>query len=240
MKGIILAAGSGARLSRYHVALPKVLIPVAGRPIIGYTLDAFHQAGVKDVAIVIGYRGDVLKDWIGDGSQYGLNVEYIFNKDYPLGNATSVYAARSFAKGEPFLLSMADHMISSDLVGRLVSFQGSVNALAVDYTRSTRHIEEGTRVLVTDDGLIAMIGKDLLRWNGIDAGAFRLTSDIFDAIGDELTKSRAQHELSQAVTRMIHLGNPLLACDITGSFWHDIDTWEDLEYIRNMLDGGGQ
>jgi len=240
MKGVILAAGSGARLSRYHAALPKLLLPVAGRPIIGYTLDAFHQAGVKDVAIVIGYRGNVLKDWIGDGSQYGLNVEYVFNKDYMLGNATSVFVARSFVKDEPFLLSMAVHMICSGLLGRLVNIQGSVNALAVDYACTSRHMEEGTRVLVTDDGLITRIGKDLLQWNGIDAGAFRLTSDIFNAIDDEFTKKRTQYELSQAVTSMIHLETPLLACDISGCFWHDMDTWEDLEFVRHVLDEGSQ
>ena len=239
MKGVILAAGSGRRLSFHNGWRPKLLLPVAGRAIIDYTLEAFCRVGITDLTIVIGYRGDVLKGWVGDGSQKGLRIQYVYNPDYQLGNALSLYAARSLMENEPFLLSMADHMISPTLLARLLGIQESANALAVDFTSSSSQIEEATRVLVSDDGLVTHIGKELLPWNGIDAGAFRLTPVIFEAISDILGEKRAEYELSRAITRMIDRGHPLLACDISGCFWQDIDTREDLNLVRKTLTGTG-
>ncbi len=237
MRGVILAAGCGTRLSLYDGRRHKVLLPVAGRPIIDYTLEAFGQAGVTEVAIVIGYQGDALREWVGDGSRHGLYIQYVSNPDYRWGNALSVHVARSFTEDAPFLLSMADHMISPGLLSRLLDIQEPVNALAVDFSLSSRQIEEGTRVSVSRDGLVTHVGKDLPHWNGIDAGAFRLTSAIFDAIAELVDEKRTEYELSQAVTRMIAHGHPLRACDISGCFWQDIDTWEDLNLARKALAG---
>ena len=239
MKGIILAAGCGTRLSLRVGVHHKALLPVAGRAIIDYTLEAFSQTGVTDVAIVIGHQGDALREWVGDGSGRGLRIRYLFNPAYRRGNALSVYTAKSFAEDEPFLLSMADHMISSDLLGELLDLEGSVSALAVDYTLSPREAAEGTRVLVNREGMITRIGKSIPRWSCIDAGVFRLTPAIFDAIGDFMSVKGHKHELSQAISRMIEQGHPLQACDISGSFWHDIDTWDDLHLVRRTLEGEG-
>jgi choline kinase len=235
LKGIILAAGCGKRLSRHDGQRPKVLIPVGGRAIIDYTVEAFKEVGVTDLAIVIGYQGDYLKERVGDGSRQGLCIQYISNPDYERGNALSLYAARSFAEDEPFLLSMADHMISPDLLVRMLDPHELANALAVDFNLSPRHVAEGTRVLVSREGLVTHLGKGISRWNGIDAGVFRLTSPIFEAIADVLGEERAEYELSQAITRMIDRGHPLQARDISGCFWHDIDTWEDLDLVRKAL-----
>jgi len=239
MRGVILAAGCGTRLSPYSGQGHKVLLPVAGRAIIDYTIEAFGQVGVTDLAIVIGHQGDALRQRIGDGSRQGIRIQYISNPDYWLGNALSLYVARSFTGDAPFLLSMADHTITSDLLARLLDIRGLANILAVDFTLSPRQIEEGTRVLVSQEGLVTNLGKNLSLWNGIDAGVFRLTPAIFEAIADLIVEKRNEYELSQAITRMIKRGHPLRACDISGCFWQDIDTWEDLNLARKTLGGGG-
>ena len=235
MKGVILAAGFGSRLARHHNVKHKVLLPVAGRPIIDYTLQAFAQSGIKDIAIITGHQGEYLKRWVGNGSRYGLKVQFIFNRHYKFGNALSVYAARRFSNDEPIILSMADHMVSPDLLAPLLDVQGKGNALAVDFDFSLRQMEEGTRVLVEEHGYIVSIGKNLKNWNGIDAGVFRFWPDIFEAIEQEFSEERAQYELSHAVTRLISEGGALQACDVSGSFWHDVDTWEDLVYVREAV-----
>ena len=172
---------------------------------------------------------------MGSGSRYGLKVQFIFNRHYKFGNALSVYAARRFSNDEPIILSMADHMVSPDLLAPLLEVQGKDNALAVDFDFSLRQMEEGTRVLVEEHGYIVSIGKNLEHWNGIDAGVFRFWPDIFEAIEQEFSEERAQYELSHAVTRLINEGGALQACDVSGSFWHDVDTWEDLVYVREAI-----
>ena len=238
MKGVLLAAGAGSRLAHYHQGIPKVLLPVTRRTIIDYTLEAFGQVGVTELAIVIGYQGHLIRDWVGDGSRYALEVEYIFNPDYEWGNAISLHTARSFAQGEPILLAMADHMVSPRLLAALTNWDGKASALAVDFDFSIRDAEEGTRVLVEEHGSIVSIGKGLADWNGIDTGVFKFAPDIFGAIDKEVSVgSKRQHELSHAITRLIEEGGSLQACDVSGSFWHDVDTWEDLQYVRKVISG---
>ena len=231
MKAVILAAGHGSRLVS-HNARHKALLPIGGRAVIDYTIDAFAQAGVTDLVVVVGHQEDVVRESVGSGSRHGVTIRYVFNPDYHRGNALSVSAARAFVDDGPFLLAMADHMISRDIVQRLLEDVDDSSALAVDFTPAPRHVEEGTRVQVDDQGLITAIGKALSRWDGIDSGVFRFTPRIFDAI-DDLTAG--QDELSQAVTRMIQQGHSVRAYDISGCFWQDIDTWEDLTFAREAI-----
>lgn len=237
MKGVILAAGQGTRLSANNGACHKALLRVGERAIIDYPLESFNSVGIDDLAIVIGHQGNAVREWVGDGSRYGLKIRYVFNPEYMGGNALSLSTVRSFTEDEPFILSMADHMVSSSLLQRVIDMNTNDSVLAVDFDSSTRHVYEGTRVLVNDTGLITKIGKELPSWNGIDAGVFYLFPPIFDSIDGIIRERNPEYQLSQAVTRMISLGHPLEACDITGCFWQDVDTWEDLLFVRQSFAG---
>ena len=237
MRGVILAAGSGTRLSDRDNPRSKVLLPVGDRTVIDYTLRAFARCRVNDVAIVVGFHGVAVKRWVGDGSRFGLRVEYVYNPDFLLGNAVSLFAARSYTEDDTFILSMADHMISAELLGRIVDFPESVNVLGVDFDPSPREVEEGTRVMVSGTGVVENIGKGMNEWNGIDAGVFRLNPAVFEAIEDIMGAERSEYQLSEAILRLLDSGHPLFACDVSGCFWQDVDTWEDLDLVRRAVAG---
>ena len=238
MKAVILAAGHGSRFSQYGVR-HKALLPVNGRTVIDYTLDGIQQAGISDICIVIGHEGQALQDVLGDGSVRGADITYVMNTEYHRGNAVSVLTAKEEVGTEPFILSMADHMPSAEIIQGLVdgaSENGwNLNALAVDFDPDDRDVEEGTRVSVDNHGHIVAIGKNLPDWNGIDCGVFRFTPAIFEAIEAKLAEEHSHDELSQAVTHMILAGNDLHAHDVDGAFWFDVDTWEDLKLARETL-----
>lgn len=234
MKAVILAAGHGLRLVGNTVP-HKALLLVRGRPVIDYTIDAFIRGGVTDIAIIVGHHGDALRDAVGDGSRYGVQIRYVFNPDHERGNALSVSVARTFVENSPFLLAMADHMVSTEIVQSLLDAEYEGGVLGVDFAPSLRHIEEGTRVRVDDQGFVSSIGKGLPEWDGIDSGVFRFTRDIFNAIDDLITQGDERNELSQAITQMIGSGHPLRAQDISGCFWHDVDTWDDLTFAREAV-----
>jgi choline kinase len=237
MKGVILAAGRGSRISAHNGHRSKVLLHVQDTPLIDYALSAFQEAGVTEVAVVVGYEAEAVRRWVGDGARYGLDVEFIFNPDYPYGNARSVYAARPFVNQDSFLLAMADHLMAPGLLEELVAQQAGGNFIAVDRRGDGKVIEECTRVWTDRPGLVTRIGKNVTPWNGIDAGAFLLTPAIFEALDDVIVEDKIEYELSQAITRMIDLGHPLQACDISAWFWQDIDTWDDLTHARTTLAG---
>ncbi len=239
MKAVILAAGHGSRFEQYGVR-HKALLPIGGRTVIDYTLDSVSAAGITSVVLVIGHEGEVLRDALGDGSSRGLDITYVVNPEHHRGNAISVLAARQAVGADPFILAMADHMASADILCGLAGRNGpgseSLHALAVDFNPAPRHMEEGTRVSVDDVGRIVAIGKQLQNWNGIDCGVFRFTPAIFDAVEAELAGDNKQDELSHAVTRLILSGHDLHAHDVTGAFWFDVDTWEDLKMAREAIE----
>ena len=92
-------------------------------------------------------------------------------------------------------------------------------------------------MMVDGTGLITQIGKEITRWNGVDAGVFQLTPAIFAALEGCIGEERDEYQLSQAITRMIEGEDHVWACDISNCFWHDIDTWDDLNVVRRVMAG---
>jgi len=119
MKGIILAAGDGERLLPLTLTTPKVLLKVAGRPLIQYPLDALHAAGIDDIAVVLGYKSDIIIDALNRDYGEFCAPTFIVNSQYQGENALSLWAAQDFAGDDPFVLCMGDHIIHPGVITRL-------------------------------------------------------------------------------------------------------------------------
>lgn len=235
MIGVILAAGDGTRLASLTNSRPKPLLPVLGRPLIEYTIDSFMQAGIRELVIVIGYRGEMIAKEIGNGSRYGLKVSYAPNSCYEGGNGTSIYAARPFLADETFVLAMADHMIASSLLRRLLARKAVADTLCVDRSaKGIPQVNEATKVWVNDEDMVTQIGKGLKRWNAIDTGVFLFTPGIFLIVADLMQEHEGRCTVADAARRLIRLKG-MQACDVSGAFWMDVDTPNDLQYAREAL-----
>jgi len=237
MKGLILCAGVGSRFGSATHKQHKLLLTVNDVPIIDYTLRAFACSGVDEVGLVTGFMADQINAWVGDGSRYGLKVKYIFNPDYKLGNAVSVQVAHIFTNGQPFVLSMGDHMVSSSLLTKVIENAGNCpnNVLGVDFNLNMRSIQEATRVLVGTEEKISSIGKHIKSWNGIDTGVFWFNSKIYGAINQWIANDKSgRYELGGALAYYIDNGGLLKSCDISNSFWHDVDNLEDLQHLHTL------
>lgn len=231
-----MAAGDGTRLAPLTFNRPKPLIPILGRPLLDYTLDAFVVAGITELVLVVGYKGEMIREWVGDGRRYGVRVEYISNHKYELENAVSLHAARSAVGEEPFLLAMADHIISPQILTPLLATEDNHDTLCVDRLAHTpSQVDDATKVWVNEGGFITHIGKGIEVWNAIDAGVFRLTPAIFAAIDNLFLSGKESPTLSDAVTWLIEKGEGMRACDVSGAFWMDVDTLEDLRHAERAL-----
>ena len=237
-KGIILAAGDGDRLGILTQRYPKALLPVGGQPLIGYPIATQAAVGIKEIAIVVGYLEDQIRKALGDGSQFGVSLNYISNDDYLGGNAVSVDKAREWAQGAPVILCMGDHLIEKDLVSRLVESGATGEMLCVDYNMGEYlDINEATKVALDGDGCIMGIGKGLTYWDAFDTGVFLLTSRFFRALKKLVRQYGVGLEMSDAIQFLIAQGYCVGTCDVSGCFWMDIDTEDDLNMIRRMAGG---
>ena len=217
-KGVILAAGDGDRLGSLTSTYPKVLLPVDDKALlISYPIEAMVSSGINEIAIVVGYLGDKVIEVLGDGSNFGAKLQYIFNPDYLGGNAISVHKARDWVQEDPVVLCMGDHIIEKKAVKRLLDRQTVNETLCVDYTPAQHHqLAEATKVTIDIAGCITEIGKDLVHWNALDTGTFLLTENFFRALEELVHK----------------LGNNVEMSDAIRCFWTDVDTSEDLDRVR--------
>jgi len=229
VQAVVLAAGDGGRLLPRTSDLPKPLLSVGGRPIILHVLDALAAAGVEDAAIVVGYRGWLLREALAGKAPPGMRLRFIENDAYLLGNARSLWAARYAVDGS-FVLAMGDHVVEPALVRSLVDRADGRCRLAIERAApDDERADEATRARVRD-GRVVDLGKALDDWNALDTGAFWCTQRVFDVMTPEMRDGEAG-DVFAALAR----GGELDAVDVTGARWIDIDTAEDLRRAEAML-----
>ena len=121
MKAIVLAAGRGSRLGGLTDSRCKVMLPVAGRPIIEWVLMELFEAGVKEVIIVHGYAGSRILSYLGSGRSLGMKLSFVKQKS-PHGTlGAAMDALRDLPLDEDVLLLNGDNIVSSSAIGRLIS-----------------------------------------------------------------------------------------------------------------------
>jgi len=159
MLGMVLAAGAGRRLRPYTDTLPKALVPVDDETtILDLTLSNFSKVGLKDVAVIVGYKSQAVEDRKKDlESRHGVNLELIFNdKAEEWNNAYSLWSARDlFSQG--FLLANGDTVHPVGVQETLLANRGPAILLAVDTVKKLA--EEEMKLTIDCAGNLAKITK---------------------------------------------------------------------------------
>ncbi|MHA1237998.1 MAG: phosphocholine cytidylyltransferase family protein [Candidatus Odinarchaeia archaeon] len=238
MKAVVLAAGCGQRLRPFTEEYPKPLIPVLGKPLIEWIVDTLRESGIDEIVVVTGYLGSLIRKHLGRGSKFNVKIRYCSNPDYACGNGISLKMARRFfTEGEPFLLTMADHLIDTRIVKKALRSVKRKPLLCVDYApKYLPQLSDATKVFVNRKGFIMDIGKNIPLWNAVDTGVFMFDSSVFRVIG-RLARSLPKVTITTCVKYLSLIGKPLRACDVSGFLWFDIDTPEDLEFVETFLEG---
>lgn len=126
MKVVIMAGGKGTRIASVRSDVPKPMINICGKPILEHQIDNLKACGLTDIILVIGYLGDKIKEYFGDGSKFGVNIEY-FVEDHPLGTAGALFKMPQLT--EDFLLLCGDIIIDVDF-NRFIAFHKEHKAWA--------------------------------------------------------------------------------------------------------------
>ncbi len=233
MKGLIIAAGEGRRIKSLRGDSPKPLIRLLGLTLIERVILSAKEAGISEFIIVIGYKGEDIKNHLGGGEEYGVKITYIENEEWEEGNGVSVVKARSILKDEPFLLLMADHIFDSSIIETMLKVKKRSDECLVAIDSSPRYIDlsEATKVKI-DRKKIVDIGKNLEVYDAVDCGIFLMSPVIFEALeesirgGDDSLAGGLRFLASKKLVRYI---------DVKNTFWIDVDTEEDYKRAEREL-----
>ena len=125
MKGIILHGGHGTRLRPLTHTGPKQLLPIANKPMSEYCIESIKEAGITDIAIIIGGLGsNKVKEYYGNGENFGVNITYI-EQDEPRGIAHAIRLCKEFVNDEKFLVFLGDNIIQKPIADFVENFNKS-------------------------------------------------------------------------------------------------------------------
>jgi len=108
MKAIVLAAGRGERMRPITDKMPKPLVPVGGKPLIGYHLESLARSGIRDIIINLSYLGSMIPDALGDGARYGVHISYSDEGPVALETGGGIFNALKLLGSDPFLVVNGD------------------------------------------------------------------------------------------------------------------------------------
>jgi len=216
VKAIVLCAGFGTRMGR----TVKPLLKVAGREILFRTLKLLQDNGIDEFIVVVNNENrKVIEDFL---KKHNFKYRIVVNPHPEKGNGYTFYLAKDFVD-DRFVLVMGDHVYDEEFVKVALNGDGLIcdrNPLYVD-------IDEATKVSVKD-GRIERIGKDLKEWCCVDTGFFILTKEVFRYAEEIL--DRDEIKLSDIMERA-----KIKVTEISGLFWMDVDTPEELKKANKLL-----
>ena len=219
MKAVILAAGEGKRLRPFTETLPKVMLPVANKPILEYVFDAVKKSGINEIVVIVGYKKEVIMEYFKDYK--GLKISYV-TQDKQLGTAHALLQAKNNIK-DTFIVLSGDNIIDYNSISKLIKDNSKYSMLIKEHPHPSKY-----GVVFVEKGKLKEIVEKPKEELGkfISTGIYKLPISIFKQI-EELA-SQGVYALSTVVQSIIDKGetiNTIIA-----------DSWADIVYPWDLID----
>ncbi|MDJ0955086.1 MAG: glucose-1-phosphate thymidylyltransferase [Acidimicrobiia bacterium] len=235
MKGVVLAAGSGTRMRPIAYSMAKQLIPVANKPILFYALDDVFASGVSEVAIVVAPdTGDEIRRAVGDGSQFGLDVDYVVQPE-PLGIAHALGVAGPWVGDDDVLLYLGDNMLKGGVGSTVAAFRQLRPSCHILLSRVENPQRFGVATVGADGRVVELVEKPEHPASDLAlAGIYLFDPSIWPAIESLQPSGRGEYEITDAIQWLLDSGREVHASEVSG-WWKDTGTKEDLLDANDLV-----
>ena len=229
LKAAIIAGGLARRLRPITEEIPKVLVEVAGKPIIDWQIRWLRKYGVDTVVILAGYLREKIISYLGSGQQYGIRVVYVV-EDEPRGTGGALKNAESVLKDGVFIALNGDIITNiplTEVINAVEHNAGLVGAIALVPLKSPYGI-----VKLDNNGIIKEFQeKPLLKEYLINAGVYVFRPEIFDYLPE-------RGDLEKTTFPVLARKGLLIGKTFTNVYWRSIDTVKDVEEASREVRSG--
>ncbi len=260
-RAILIAAGRGKRLGPHTEEIAKCMVQVGAKPILGWVWDAFHAAGIEELVVIRGYRGDVLEQFVRSLTPAPKAIHFVDNTEWQTNNILLSLACARHYLDAPCLLTYSDIIFTRAVAKAAVDSPADIG-LVIDrefrsiYEGRTEHpLEEGEVADLMPDGSIARVGKralpaaealgEYIGLTRLSASGVTTVARTLDWLAKEL-EGRDSSPFQRAATyrnayltdlwqHLIDAGIRLDPILIDGQ-WREIDTGQDLDRARMLVE----
>ncbi len=233
MKGLILSGGKGSRLYPLTYTRAKQLIPVANKPVLFRVIESIRDAGITEIGIVIGDTGPEIREAVGRGGKWGVNITYI-PQEAPLGLAHAVKISREFLGDDRFVMFLGDNVIQGGISPLIAQFANSEYNCQIVLTRVTNPAQYGVAVLRDDGGIEKLIEKPKDPPSDLAlVGIYMFDPSVFDAVEAIKPSWRGELEITDAIQWLVDNGCHVFPYVHRG--W-----WVDTGKAADMLDANSR
>lgn len=203
MKGLILSGGKGTRLRPLTFTRAKQLMPIGNKPVLFRVIEAIRDAGIDEIGIVIGDTGDEIRQAVGTGSRWGVNITYI-PQDAPLGLAHAVKISRDFLGDDRFVMFLGDNVIEGGISGLITQFATSAWNSQIVLTEVEEPQHYGVAELNEQQRIVRLVEKPRVPASKLAlVGIYMFDAHIFEAVNAIQPSWRGELEITDAIQWLV-------------------------------------
>jgi NDP-sugar pyrophosphorylase family protein len=206
---VILCAGLGKRLGTYSNQYQKTMLPLYGKPVLEYILNGLKYTGLDKIIMVVGYKKKQIINYFKDGTEWGVNVAYIEQKELN-GTGAAMLLCESLLKNKHFFLTWGDIIVPYEIYKKVYTIHKNEKQDFILVTNYTEDTSQGAAVVCQDDYCLDIIEKPpqgTIDSKLNNSGIFILSTEIFQVLKKLKPSSRGEIELPQALSLGIHTKN---------------------------------
>lgn len=236
MKAVILSAGEGTRMRPLTITKPKTMLPVAGKPIIQYNIEALRDCGITDILLIVGYKEEMVRNYFKDGKHLGVNISYKTQTNLA-GTANAIGYAKDFIDDSLIVLN-GDIILDVSILSEIIS---DYEENKPDSLMVLKEVDDPTRfgvVELKEDHVVHIVEKPELEdapSNLANTGIYIFNTDIFNKIAKTTESPRGEFEITDSLSMQID-ENKFVKGHKTEKEWLDIGKpWELIEINEELI-----